>query len=204
MPGVHLRDPSLGEHSELFEPASDLWLWAHRAFLDESSALFNAEHVHLRQASVGILWTNVGNARQMRSIVGQAEMPMARGGKWAKARHDMQLREWFGSVPNFVITLSAPFAAEADDASFCALVEHEMLHCAQRRNAYGVPMFSQSTGRPLFAIRGHDVEQFTSIVRRYGARASGVEEMVAAANVTPLIAPATIAGVCGTCLARAA
>jgi hypothetical protein len=204
MPGVELREPALAEFTEAFEPATDLWPWVQSTFLDDKSALFNAEHIHLRQAHVGVLWTNVGNARNMRRIVGQAEMPMARGGKWAKARHDLQLREWFGSVPDFVITLFAPYAAEAEDASFCALVEHEMLHCAQARNAYGVPRFSQSTGRPIFGIRGHDVEEFTAIVRRYGARAAGVEEMIAAAATKPLIDGAKIAGVCGTCIARAA
>lgn len=204
MPSEDMRESSLGAHNDLFEPAAGLWPWVRDTFLEEKAPLFNAEHVHLRQASVGLLWTNVLNGRHMRAIIGQAEMPMAKGGKWAKARHDLQLRDWFGSVPDFVITLSAPYAATADDASFCALIEHEMLHCAQARTAYGVPRFSRSTGRPIFAMRGHDVEEFTSIVRRYGAKAAGVEDLVAAAAAKPLIAGAAIAGACGTCMARAA
>lgn len=189
-----------------FEPASGLWPWIERTFLDESSPLHNPTHAHLRFARVGLLWTNVENSRQMRRIVGQAEIPQAKGGKWAKARHDLQLCDWFGHVPDFVITLSAPYCAQADDASFCALVEHELLHCAQARDAFGSPRFSRETGLPIFALKGHDVEEHIDIVARYGAAAAGasVVAMVAAANHPPLIAGASIAGACGTCLARAA
>jgi putative metallopeptidase len=201
-----LSEPARFEAEESFVPATDLWPWITRTFLDEESPLHNPTHAHLRFARVGILWTNVGNRRQMRQIIGQAEIPQAKGGKWAKARHDAQLRDWFGSVPDFVITLSAPYAAAAEPASYCALVEHELLHCAQARDAFGGLKFSRETGAPIFAIRGHDVEEFTDIVARYGAQAAGesVVAMVAAANRPPLIAAASIAGGCGTCLARAA
>jgi hypothetical protein len=205
LPPAQLRTFALGDRAHGFEPDQAAWDWIRAAFLDEASLLWNPAHMHLRQAYVGILWTNVENGRQMRRILGQAEMPMARGGKWAAARHDLQLREWFGTKPDFLITLSAPFCAEADDASFCALVEHELFHCAQRRNAYGVPMFSQSTGKPIFAMRGHDSEEFVGVVERYGLGAveSGTRALVAAAGRAPLIAGASIASVCGT-VARAA
>jgi hypothetical protein len=198
LPPEQLREHALVDERQDFEPDRDAWEWIRATFLEQTSPLHNPEHAHLRFAHVGILWTNVGNSRQMRRILGQAEMPMARGGKWAKARHDLQLREWFGSVPDFVITLDAPFCAEADDASFCALVEHELMHCAQRRNPYGAPLFSRSTGKPIFGIRGHDVEEFVGIVRRYGAIDGGVLALAAAAREKPLIDLAKIATVCGT------
>jgi hypothetical protein len=171
-------------------------------FIADDGALTNVEHAHLQQAHIGVLWTNVPNGRHMRAILGQAEMPMARGGKWAIARHDQQIRAWFGAVPDFLITLDAPFMADADDPSVCALVEHGLLHCAQARDVYGAPRFTKD-GRPIFALRGHDVEQFTAIVERYGSDATGASEFVRAANAGPTIATARIAGACGT-IARAA
>ena len=66
-----------------------------------------------------------------------------------------------------------------------------------------MPKFTQD-GRPSFAIRGHDVEEFVGVVARYGATAAGVSEMVEAASRGPTIALADIAGVCGTCSLKVA
>ncbi|WP_410176759.1 putative metallopeptidase [Sinorhizobium medicae] len=62
----------------------------------------------------------------------------------------------------------------------------------------------ESTGRPVFTIRGHDVEDFVGVVRRYGADAAGVRAIVDAANRPPEIARAQIAHACGTCQLRLA
>lgn len=203
MPSAELRVQSVCDPMDAIEPAPALWHWIRATFLEESSPLYNGEHQHLRFADVGILWSNVGNHRQMRTILGHAEMPMARGGKWAKARHDLQLRDWFGGVPDFAITLFAPWCAAADDASFCALVEHELTHCAQARNAFGAPRFSRSTGRPIFALRGHDVEEFVSVVRRYGP-SPDVQLLVDAVNQRPPFDVAHIAAARGTIVGAAA
>ncbi|MEN6450574.1 MAG: putative metallopeptidase, partial [Thermoguttaceae bacterium] len=174
-------------------------------FLDEESDMFNADHAHLRDAAIVVLWTNCDNIRNMRSIIGQAELmpPMAMG-KWQRARAIQQVEEWFGSMPDFLLTFSAPAAHGMDDASFCALVEHELYHCAQKIDRYGMPAFNKETGAPIFVMRGHDVEEFVGVVARYGADASGVTAMVNAAKTGPTIGRATIAGACGTCSLKVA
>lgn len=202
LPLIRPRPPA--EMLAEFEPAPDVWEWLRRVFLDEKSPLFNEDHEHLTDADVGVLWTHVENVKQQRRVVGMAEIPNFRGNAWQKARGEMQLREWFGRLPDFVITLSAPYCAEVDDAGFCALNEHELYHCAQDLDKWGSPRFSQSTGRPLFAIKNHDVEQFLGVVRRYGRHASGVDELVRAAEAIPLLQSSSIAGACGTCQAMAA
>lgn len=68
---------------------------------------------------------------------------------------------------------------------------------------FGQPKFRRS-GLPAFAIKGHDVEQFVGVVRRYGADATGVREMVDAAKAAPEIANVSIAQACGTCRLRVA
>jgi hypothetical protein len=192
------------EQIDRFEPAPDLRNWVRMTFLNEDSKLFNSEHGHLRDATLGFLWTNCDNSRNMRTVIGQAELmpPMAMG-KWQRARACQQVEEWFGSMPDFLLTFSAVAAAMMDDASFCALVEHELYHCAQKADEHGMPKFKQD-GTPSFCIRGHDVEEFVGVVARYGAEAAGVSAMIDAAQRAPLIGRASIAGACGTCLRAAA
>ncbi|MGU3496111.1 putative metallopeptidase [Xanthobacteraceae bacterium A53D] len=159
--------------TDAFAPSDELRAWAFSTFIDEGAVLENEEHAHLRNADIGFLWTNVANARQGRAIIGQAELgePQGAMGKWAKARARAQVRGWFGGVPDFIITIDATWSAEADDASFCALLEHELYHCAQERDGFGMPRFDRY-GRPVFGMRGHDVEQFIGVVRRWQAHGS--------------------------------
>ena len=204
MPPEDLATFSEIEMTDRFVPAPDVDEWISETLLDEASDLFNADHAHLRDAHIGILWTNCDNSRNMRTVIGQAELmpPMAMG-KWQKARACQQIEEWFGSMPDFLITLSAPAAHGMDDASFCALVEHELYHCAQKMDSFGMPMFKQ-VGTPAFGIRGHDVEEFVGVVARYGAIDPGVAAMVEVAGRKPIMDAASIAGACGTCLRAAA
>lgn len=187
-----------------FMPAPDLEEWARSTFIEEDSDLLNPDHEHLRFASLGFLWTNVENAKAGRRIVGQCEVGTPRAmGRWAKARAERQVIDWFGAVPDFILTFDARYATECDDATFCALVEHELYHAAQDVDVFGSPKFRKD-GSPAFVIRGHDVEEFVGVVRRYGADASGVRALVDAAKARPEVGPASIAHACGTCQLRAA
>lgn len=187
-------------------PWPELEEWARRTLLRPGSALYNPEHTHLNHATVRILATNVEYRRRGRGVVGQAEMgePPPSRSAWDKARIYAQHRDWWGSTPDFILTLSGPYLAarlrEGDAGAALALVEHELYHCAQQLDMFGSPKFSQSTGLPLWRIRGHDVEEFVGVVRRYGADAAGpaVREMVAAAARDPEITAAALAPVCGT------
>lgn len=185
---------------DTFIPDEDLREWIVDTFVMPDGTLHNPDHAHLETAEIGVLWTNCDNARNMRIVLGQAELmpPMAMG-KWQRARAIAQVEEWFGAVPDFLITLHAPMAVQMDDASFCALVEHELYHCGQERDGFGAPKFTRD-GAPKFAIRGHDVEEFVGVVARYGAFDPTVAAMVSAASATPTIAVADLAGACGTCL----
>ena len=200
-PPAHL----LGTQGELtatpFVPAPDLEAWARATFVEEDAPLLNEEHLHLRDATLGFLWCAVPNTRQMNAVVGQAEMLSLQGGKWSKARQEMQIEGWFGCLPDFLITLHADYADRCSDPAFCALVEHELLHCGQAKDGWGQPRFSTQTGRPIFSMRGHDVEEFVSIVARYGVgnAAGRTAALVEAAGRAPIVCEADIAGACGTC-----
>lgn len=188
-----------------FLPAPDVSEWIDDTFIQAGSEIENPDHAHLQHATIGVLWTSVANARQGRSVIGQAEEGSPRAmGRWAKARAVQQVVEWFGEIPDFIITLDASYCAQASDIEFCALVDHELYHCAQDRDDFGAPKFRKDTGRPAFTMRGHDVEEFIGVVRRYGADAAGVRALVDAAAQQPTIARVSIAQACGTCLLKVA
>lgn len=189
-----------------FLPAPELAEWARETFIEDGAELLNEEHAHLQHGSVAFVWTNIPNARAGHRIVGQCEiMPPMAMGKWQKARAEEQVEQWFGEVPDFLITIDANYAAQCDDAEFCSLVEHELLHAGQEMGPLG-PKFTKA-GKPKFAIRGHDVEEFVSIVKRYGvgAAAGATRALVEAAKHAPEVGAVQISQACGTCrLLRAA
>jgi hypothetical protein len=185
-----------------FLPAIEIVEWAAETFIAEGAPLLNEDHAHLRFAVIGALWTNVPNSRAGRGIVGQAEFLKNAGGsrgKWGRAREQQQIEEWFGCVPDFLLTFDAGYAAACSDEEFCALLEHELYHCGQELDEFGAPRFTAG-GLPAFGMRAHDVEEFVGVVRRYGSQAAHVGAMIEAASKPPEIAPVSIAAACGNCL----
>jgi hypothetical protein len=191
-----------------FRPAPDLRDWVLATFVGDGGDLANPDHSHLRFARVAWLWTNQDWTRKGRRVAGTAELgdppPVA---KWARGRWAQQMAGWFGGwwyglAPDFLITLDATICAGLSDAAFCALVEHELYHCAQERDEYDAPAFYQSSGLPKLTLRAHDVEEFVGVVARYGpGHSSNVQALVDAVAAGPTVAPAAIQAACGTCAA---
>lgn len=186
----------------ILAPAPDVAAWAQDTILADTGPLHNPDHAHLLDADIGFLWASSAFAKRGRTVVGQAEQTMIRAGGWQKARQEQQLREWFGHVPEFLITLAADYCAQCSDTEFCALVEHELYHIGQEQDEFGAPKFTKD-GYPKLTMRGHDVEEFVGVVRRYGASAQ-VAQLVEVAKRPPAVSGANIAHACGTCLRAAA
>lgn len=186
-----------------FRPAPDVAKWLVGAFIAPDATMRNDDHAHLRGANIGVLWTNVHNSRQMRTVLATAEIPAFRCGAWQKARHEQQLEEWFGDIPDFLLTFQAGWAETVSNIEWCAVAEHELFHCSQAHDAFGMPKF-RADGSPSYALKGHDVEEFIGVVRRYGAVSPEVRAMVDAVLVGERVAEIDIARSCGTCLSAAA
>lgn len=212
MTSFHIPEPPgrLIDGGDLeFVPCNALDRFARRHFLNEKDWLFNEEHSHLNAAALGFLWTNGTNKRRGRYIAGEAEMPDRyagmRLGKWLQGRLNVQLEQWFAAVPDFLITFDARIWNEYGPGERLALFEHELYHCGQQTDEFGIPQFSKSSGRPKFTIRGHDIEQFSGVVRRYGTEAAGIDSVdfvIAALNADtlgPAISPARLNELCGVC-----
>ncbi|AVD89646.1 MULTISPECIES: putative metallopeptidase [Pseudomonas] len=184
------------------KPAPEVGEWVQAAILSDTGDLHNPDHAHLIDAPLRFLWASACFERQGRTVVGQAEQLMFRAGGWQKARQEQQMIDWFGEVPGFVITLAADYCSQCSDTEFCALVEHELYHIAQKLDQYGAPKFTQD-GLPCLTLRGHDVEEFVGVVRRYGA-GHDVQQLIDAASRPPEVAKINISRACGTCLLKSA
>ena len=201
------NDEDLAETQGLlhFEPANnDLWPWICETFLNPNSKLYNNEHEHLlcfRPPLISFLWAYTKCESKGRRVLGQTEQVMINVGGWKRDRQELQLIEWFGDVPKYIITLDARKCQVMSDTDFCALVEHELYHIGHKINRDTLTPEYDSMGQPKLYLRGHDVEEFHGVVRRYGASPE-VQKLVDHANDRPEIGRASIAQACGTCLLR--
>jgi hypothetical protein len=186
----------------VLRPAPEVWDWITDQILADTGSIHNEDHAHLLDADIQVMWASSAFSKKGRTVVGQAEQVAFRAGGWQKARMEQQMMDWFGDVPAYIITLAADYCAQCSDADFCALVEHELYHIAQAKDQYGAPKFTQE-GLPKLEMRGHDVEEFVGVVRRYGA-SPDVQELVDAANKPAEVGKLNISRACGTCLLKSA
>lgn len=184
-------------------PSSEISEWVNQNILSEEGRIHNPDHIHLLDADVAFMWASGAFEKKGCYVLGQCEQVMLRAGGWQKARMEQQMHEWFGRIPKFIITLAADYCEQCNDLEFCALVEHELYHIAQATDDYGAPKFNKETGMPVLTLRGHDVEEFVGVVRRYGA-SKDVQEMVDAANRPAEVAHIDVARACGTCMLKLA
>lgn len=185
-----------------FMPARDLRDWAINTFVRDDGQLHNPDHKHCEDGDIEFLWASGGFAKQGRTVLGQCEEITFRAGPWQKGRQEQQMRAWFGHVPDFIITLDAAYSLSCSDLEFCALVEHEIYHVGHKLDEYGAPAFTKQ-GAPKLGMRGHDIEEFIGVVRRYGPSAD-VAKLINAAQGKPEVAKLNIARACGTCLLKVA
>lgn len=195
----------VGDTITNFAPAPEVLEWLQREIIAEGGSLHNADHQHLESADFAVLWASAGYQQKGNWVAGTAEELTFRCGKWQKLRQEQQMEEWFGRVPSFLITLDASYAKQCADLEFCALVEHELYHLGHKLDDFGQPAYDKE-GNPKLSIRGHDVEEFVGIVRRYGVQggAGKTAELVAAAQQRPEVSGLNVARACGTCMLRAA
>lgn len=190
-----------GEPGQGTHPAIALASFTLEALLTPASPLYNVEHDHLLTAKIGFLFTDEPAQRKGKDIMGQAEMPgQMSGSPWAKARAIQQICDWFNEPQDFLITLYAPYVLTIPPILQMALLEHELYHCGHVHDAQGIPKFKQD-GSPVFGIRGHDVEEFVGVARRYKVSAgAGVEFAKALLLGDPELDLTTISAICATCI----
>ncbi|EPF6421755.1 putative metallopeptidase [Acinetobacter baumannii] len=204
-PPQELIDKADEEEAILLTPAPDLMNWVIANFLTISDPLHNpdpdhiAELIHDNEEFLAFAWASSACMTKKRMVLGQCEKVMFNQGGWKKARQEQQMRDWFGYVPAYLITIDASYCDQATDRDFCALIEHELYHIGVERDEDGDPLISEMTGLPKHYLAGHDVEEFVGVVKRWGADES-VKRLIEVAKQAPFVSDVNISKCCGTCL----
>ena len=204
-PPQELIDKADEEEAIRLAPAPDLMNWVIANFLTIGGPLHNPDHDHIaelihdNEEFMAFAWASSACMAKKRMVLGQCEKVMFNQGGWRKARQEQQMRDWFGYVPVYLITIDASYCDQATDRDFCALIEHELYHIGVERDEEGDPLISEMTGLPKHYLASHDVEEFVGVVKRWGADES-VKRLIEVAKQAPFVSDVNISKCCGTCL----
>ena len=102
-------------------------------------------HEHLHDAEISYLMTKKPMSRGGKVIAGKAKLSKGLLGFYSRA--------------DFIIIIQAEAWDEADVPKRQALVDHELCHCTYE---------PEEDGSKTWALREHDVEEFTKIIDRHG------------------------------------
>ncbi|HAV5512033.1 TPA: hypothetical protein JI079_17910 [Acinetobacter baumannii] len=204
-PPQELIDKADEEEAIRLAPAPDLMNWVIANFLTIGGPFHNPDHDHIaelihdNEEFLAFAWASSACMAKKRMVLGQCEKVLFNQGGWKKARQEQQMRDWFGYVPVYLITIDASYCDQATDRDFCALIEHELYHIGVERDEDGDPIISEMTGLPKHYLAGHDVEEFVGVVKRWGADES-VKRLIEVAKQAPFVSDVNISKCCGTCL----
>lgn len=204
-PPQELIDKAEEDEAIRLAPAPDLMNWVTTNFLTIGGPLHNPDHDHIaellhdNEEFLAFAWASSACVAKKRMVLGQCEKVMFNQGGWKKARQEQQMRDWFGFVLTYLITIDASYCDQATDRDFCALIEHELYHIGIERDGDGEIIYSDHTGLPKHYLAGHDVEEFIGVVKRWGAN-ENVKRLIEVAKNPPFVSDLDISKCCGNCV----
>lgn len=204
-PPTDLIDQAEEEDAIRLAPAPDLKAWVKDNYLTMGGQLHNPDHDHIaellhdNEEFLAFAWASSAAMAKKRMVLGQCEKVMFNQGGWKKARQEQQMRDWFGFVPQYLITIDAAFCEQTSDREFCRLIEHELYHIGVERDEDGEIIYSDMTGLPKHYLAGHDVEVFFGEIRQHGIDSS-VQRLLDIAKKAPFVSETNIAACCGNCV----
>lgn len=143
------------------------------------------EHLKAGEARIEFLMRGHEQIFAGRRVLGTCHLPRVQGR--LKDVFIWMLEEKFGELPDFLIELDMTYwLDEAGEREREILIYHELMHADQAVDKFGTPRFDQE-GRPTWRIRGHDVEEFSSVVRRYGSWSDELRAFIASAEEGNLV-----------------
>lgn len=137
------------------------------------------EHSHLQDASIEWLFCTTPKIKMGRRTLGTCYMPTVTGG--LRDFFVWMVERLFGHFPDFLIVIDHDYWQSVGPFLREVLVYHEMCHAVQAVDKYDAPKFDRD-GLPVWALKAHDVEEFSSVVRKYGAWNEGIQEFLDAAK----------------------
>jgi len=118
------------------------WQPVPQNILDMAWEIIERHHEHLRAANIAIIFRGSGTTTNGKLTIGKA------------AKVPAHFQHVFNKPVDFLIWLAKDVWDDLRPEQRRALIDHELCHC--------------SVGKKGFALRGHDVEEFTEIVERHG------------------------------------
>lgn len=139
------------------------------------------EHQHLEDNEIDIdyVMRTFEKTKGGRTVLGSVHEPTCQGEM--APLFEWMLERLLGRLPRFLVILDAEYWAAANDLQREILIFHELAHVRQKLDKYGAPRFDKD-GLPVYGLHGHDVEEFTSVVARYGAHNKDIDNFIKAAN----------------------
>jgi len=139
------------------------------------------EHAHLVDHEIDLAFLFRCEPKEFggRMVLGTVYEPKVQGG--LKDVFEWMISRLLGRLPRFLVVLDDGYWQECGARNREILVFHELTHCQQKLDRYGAPRFDLD-GNPVYGLRAHDVEEFTSVVRRYGVWNDELREFIAAAQ----------------------
>lgn len=130
---------------------------------------------------VGFIMRHYGLVEGGRIVLGAMHLPSVQGK--LKVVFDWLIDMIYPvSRPDFLMIVDADWREEATPLQREILIYHEMCHMELKRNSDGDIVMNDETGRPKWKLRGHDVEEFTAVVEKYGAWSAEIDGFVDAVN----------------------
>lgn len=129
-------------------------------------ALDEFEDLREGEAVIDWLLRRDEKIRQERTVLGTAYLPRVQGD--LNPVFMWMLSNVFRREPDFLIVLDQKFWFSANPQLREILVYHELYHCIHKTNREGEKRYGWDE-RPIWGLRGHDVEEFTAVASRYGA-----------------------------------
>lgn len=142
-------------------------------------------HIKDSEARIEWLFRTHAEVKGGRQVLGTVFRPEVNGR--LRELFTWLLEDKFGGTDEdapiaFLIVLDYEFWAEAPDLQREILVYHELTHIQPALDKYGAPRFDKETGLPVLTLAGHDIEEFTAVVRRYGSYHQGLVDFIDAAR----------------------
>lgn len=130
------------------------------------------------EAAILFLMRAEPKVKNGRRELGSMSMPNFQGafgavGTWLLAQY------CGGDLPDYVMILDTQFWRQATPHQREALVFHELMHATIAEDRHGEKRFT-AEGKPVWGIRGHDIEEFNLVARRYGRWLGDIEGFLAA------------------------
>ena len=133
-------------------------------------------HILEGEPAVVFLLRRDPKIKQGRDVLGECCLPTVQGA--LRSMFEWLMLQQFGHRPDFLVVLDKDYWDSCGDHLREVLMHHEAMHMGHALDKDGAPRYDKDTGRPVWCIQGHSVEEFTETVRRYGAWNAGLREFV--------------------------